>query len=117
MRFIVDECTGSTVAEFLKDESHIVISIYDECRGASDDFILQKCFKESYILITSDKDFGEMVFRRNLKHCGIVLIRCEPNNFFTRIEVLKKLLENFPHYLENNFVVVTNNKVRIINNP
>lgn len=114
MKFIVDECTGSSVADFLKHNNHEVISIFDEFRGTSDDFILEKCYKETYILITSDKDFGEMVFRQNLKHCGIILIRCEPNNFSTRIKVLSKLLENFKQNLENNFVVVTNNKVRII---
>jgi predicted nuclease of predicted toxin-antitoxin system len=88
---------------------------FDEFRGMSDDVILAKCYNKSYILVTSDKDFGEMVFRQNLKHRGIILIRCEPNNFSTRINILSKLLENFKQNLENNFVVVTNHKVRIIN--
>jgi predicted nuclease of predicted toxin-antitoxin system len=114
MRFIVDECTGSSVADFLKQKGHEVISVFDDLRGATDDFILQKCFSENYILITSDKDFGEMVFRLNQNHNGIILIRCSPNNFRTRIEVLAKLLDNYSQEIENNFVVVTNTKVRIV---
>lgn len=114
MKFIVDECTGSTVASFLVQNGFEVISIFDDFRGASDDFILAKCFYECYVLITSDKDFGEMVFRQNRKHHGIILIRCEPNIFKKRIEILKKLLENFTQDIENNFIVVTNTKVRII---
>jgi predicted nuclease of predicted toxin-antitoxin system len=114
MRFIVDECTGSNVAQFLKDNNHEVISVFDDLRGATDDFILEKCFSENYILITSDKDFGEMVFRMNQNHKGIILIRCAPNNFQTRIVVLSKLLENYSQKIENNFVVVTNTKVRIV---
>ena len=55
-----------------------------------------------------------MIFRQNRNHSGIILIRCEPNNFKTRIEVLIKLFENFSHEIENNFIVVTNTKVRII---
>ena len=55
-----------------------------------------------------------MVFRQNRKHNGIVLIRCEPNNFITRIEVLNKFLENFSEEIQNNFIVVTNTKVRIL---
>ena len=114
MRFIVDECTGSSVAEFLKQNKHEVISVFDDFRGATDDFILKKCFSENYILITSDKDFGEMVFRLNQNHNGIILIRCTPNNFQTRIKVLSKLLDNYSQKIDNNFIVVTNTKVRII---
>lgn len=114
MKFIVDECTGSSVAEFLKNNSFEVISIFNEFRGVSDDFILDKCINENYVLVTSDKDFGEMIFKQNKSHRGIILIRCEPNNFKTRIEVLNKLLDNFNQEIENNFIVVTNTKVRII---
>jgi len=114
MRFIVDECTGTNVAEFLKQNNHEVISVFDDFRGATDDFLLEKCFSENYILITSDKDFGEMVFRLNQHHKGIILIRCTPNNFQTRIEVLSKLLDNYNQKIDNNFIVVTNTKVRII---
>ena len=52
MRFIVDECTGTNVAEFLKQNNHEVISVFDDFRGATDDFLLEKCFSENYILIT-----------------------------------------------------------------
>lgn len=114
MRFIVDECTGTNVAEFLKQNNHEVISVFNDFRGATDDFLLEKCFSENYILITSDKDFGEMVFRLNQHHKGIIPIRCTPNNYQTRIEVLSKLLDNYSQKIDNNFIVVTNTKVRII---
>ena len=58
MKFIVDECTGSNVANFLNEKKFEVISIFDEYRVATDDFILEKCYAESYVLITSNKDFG-----------------------------------------------------------
>ena len=114
MRFLVDDCTGSTVAEYLKQKGYEVISVFDDFRGATDDFLLEKCYSENYILITSDKDFGEMVFRLNQNHKGVILIRCSPNNFQARIEVLSKLLQNYLHQIDNNFVVVTNTKVRVI---
>ena len=114
MRFLVDECTGTSVSDWLKSESHDVFSVFEEWRGASDDDILEKCKNENYILITSDKDFGEMVFRNQKVHSGVILIRCVPNIFSKRIEVLQKLLQNYSESLQNNFVVVTNEKVRII---
>ena len=114
MRFLVDECTGTSVADWLKNENHDVFSVFEQWRGASDDAILEKCHQENYILVTSDKDFGEMVFRNQKVHNGIILVRCSLNNFVKRIEVLSKLLKNYSDKLENNFVVVSNDSVRIV---
>ena len=63
MRFLVDECTGSTVARWLRDQGYEVFSVYDEARGISDDEVLQKALNENWILITNDKDFGDKIFR------------------------------------------------------
>jgi predicted nuclease of predicted toxin-antitoxin system len=114
MHFLVDECVGTSVAEYLKSIDHTVFSVFDEWRGASDNELLLKSVSENYILITSDKDFGEMIFKSQKKHKGIILIRCLPNNFKQKIVVLTKLLANYTDKLENNFVVVTNENVRII---
>jgi predicted nuclease of predicted toxin-antitoxin system len=47
MRFIIDECTGSRVANWLKEEGHQVFSVYDQARGISDDAIINKAFDEN----------------------------------------------------------------------
>jgi len=114
MRFLVDECVGTTVSSHLKSENHIVFCVFDEFRGGSDEQLLQKCFDENYILITSDKDFGEMIYKNKKVHKGIILIRCTPNNFKQKIIVLTKLILNYSDKLENNFIVVSNENVRII---
>lgn len=41
MKFIVDECTGPTVAAWLRVQGHDVVSIYGDARGAEDDAVLQ----------------------------------------------------------------------------
>ncbi len=63
MRFLVDECTGPAVARWLRDQSHEVFSVYENARGMSDDEVLAEANSGRWILITNDKDFGEMVFR------------------------------------------------------
>ena len=114
MRFLVDECVGTSVAEYLKSNKHTAFSVFEEFRGASDDELLQKCYSENYILITSDKDFGELIFKNQKKHKGIILLRCNPNTFKQKITILSKLLLNYSEKLENNFVVVSNENVRVI---
>ena len=54
MRFLVDECTGPAVAEWLREQNHEVFSIYDKARGLDDDTIIRKAYMENWILITND---------------------------------------------------------------
>ena len=55
MRFMVDECTGPAVAEWLRNHDHKIFSVFEEARGTGDDDIIQKAFEEDWILITNDK--------------------------------------------------------------
>lgn len=72
MRFFVDENAGVAVARWLRSQEHEVFSVYEEARGIDDDAIIQKTFDENWILITSDKDFGEKVYREQRSHHGII---------------------------------------------
>jgi len=112
MRFLVDECTGSKVAEWLRDANYEVFSVFDQARGMTDDEILTKALTENCILITNDKDFGEMVFRERRKHHGVVFMRLDDERATNKIEVLRRLLEGYAEKLTEEFVVVTETKVR-----
>jgi len=65
------------------------------------------------ILITNDKDFGEMVFRERRPHKGIILLRLEDERISNKIAVLGQLFEQHADELGGNFVVVTETTVRI----
>ena len=112
MKFLVDECTGPSVAAWLRDEGHEVFSVYEDARGVEDDIILQKAFDENWVLITNDKDFGDKVFRNGRLHKGVVLLRLEDERATSKIMVLSHLLEKYIDRLPNAFVVVTQKQVR-----
>jgi predicted nuclease of predicted toxin-antitoxin system len=112
MRFLVDECVGSVVAEWLKNRGHEVFSVYDERRGMDDDDIIAKAFDENWILLTSDKDFGEKVYRRRRPHRGVVFLRLDDERSQNKIRVLNLLLDQYATRLPDEFVVVTERKVR-----
>lgn len=113
MRFLVDECTGPGVARWLRSQSHDVVSIYDEARGLGDDAVLNKAVSEQRILITNDKDFGEMVFRERRTHCGVILLRLPDERPTSKIESLRALLARYAEHLENAFIVVTETQIRV----
>ncbi len=112
MRFLVDECAGPKVAKWLLDDGHAVFSIFDSARGTSDDEILNKAFNENWILITTDKDFGEMVFRERRQHRGVVFLRLVDERAVNKIVVLQELLKNHAERLPERFVTVTESRVR-----
>lgn len=114
VRFIVDECTGTSLAAWLERQGHDVFSVFDTARGASDSWVLEKAFLEKRILVTNDKGFGERVFRSRSSHHGVVLLRLADETPGTKRRVFEKLLHSFSNRLERAFVVATENKARIV---
>lgn len=113
MRFIVDESTGVAVAKQLRDFGHDVVSVAEEMPQADDEDILERAAGEARIVLTNDKDFGELAFRSGHAHCGIVLFRLRDESTEHRVEMLHILLDKYPAHLENHFVVVTENGIRV----
>jgi predicted nuclease of predicted toxin-antitoxin system len=112
MRFLVDESTGPAVARWLREQHYEVFSVYEEARGSSDDEIIRKAFLENWILVSNDKDFGEKVYREKHPHRRVILLRLDDERASMKIHILRRLLENHAHRLANNFVVVTEDRVR-----
>ncbi|MEM9272706.1 MAG: DUF5615 family PIN-like protein [Cyanobacteria bacterium P01_F01_bin.143] len=112
MRFLVDECTGTKVARWLKEQGYEVFSVYEQARGINDELIITKAFDENWILITNDKDFGEKVYREKFPHRGIILMRLQDERSINKINVLQRLFLMYLQQLPDSFVVVTENQVR-----
>jgi len=78
----------------------------------ADDEVIQKAYSENWILITNDKDFGEKVYREQHPHRGVILMRLADERANNKIEVLRRLLEQFADNITGRFVVVTETRVR-----
>ena len=112
MRFLVDECAGPTIAHWLADQGHTVLSVYDDARGMDDDEIVRKAFDERWILITNDKDFGEKIYRERRPHRGIILMRLDDEGAASKIRTLQQLLASHSDRLADCFVVVSETRLR-----
>ena len=112
MRFLVDECTGPAVARWLRGSGHDVFSVFDDARGAPDEYVIRTAYDENRILISNDKDFGEKVYRESWPHHGVVLLRLNDERAQTKIAALDRLLAQFADRLLDHFVVVTETAVR-----
>jgi len=114
MRFLVDECVDYGVVAWLRNHGHDVVSIVEGFSGITDDEVLHKAFSENRILVTMDKDFGDLVFRGNQNHNGIILLRALSSDSNHIVALLNNVLVQHSLELDNNFIVATQQSIRII---
>src|SRR6266436_5368003 len=112
MRFLVDECIGVLLARWLRAQGHDVTSVFESMRGRDDTPILDVALTQDRILITADKDFGDLVYHEGLEHRGVILLRLEDESPDNQIARMGKLLARHADRLSGQFVVVTESRVR-----
>lgn len=79
MRFLVDECVAGVIVDALKGDGHDVVWVKTLMRSASDEQIFARAAEEQRVVVTSDKDFGELIYRsRRPLPAGVVLLRLPP---------------------------------------
>jgi predicted nuclease of predicted toxin-antitoxin system len=79
MRFVADENFPRPALDALRKAGFEVAWISEGQSGATDEEVLARSATEGRTLLTFDKDFGELAFRRRLPaECGIVLFRLVP---------------------------------------
>jgi len=113
MDLIVDESTGSAVASWLRSEGYDALSIRDVLPPLPDEQTLALAVRMDRIVITNDKDFGELVFRDGRPHRGIILLGLPNTLRATKLAVLQRLLADPPDDLSTCFIVVTEHAARV----
>ncbi len=113
MKFLADECCDAVTIEEIRDDGWDVLYVSETDSGVSDDNILKRANEEQRIIITEDKDFGELTYRLNKPSHGIILLRFNPIERHLKWPLLKKLINSRHIELKDKFVVVNPQKVRI----
>src|SRR5262245_25628209 len=76
MRFLANENFPRAAVLALEEADHDVVWVRSSAPGASDPFVLDWAARERRILLTFDKDFGELARAIHLPpECGVVLLR------------------------------------------
>lgn len=112
MKFLADECCDTSLVEALRQDKIDVIYVMEFMRGASDTEILAHANKTGRIVITEDKDFGELVYRFRLPVRGIILLRFGIDETVLKTFQLRSLITRMSDRLVDNFVVLEADKTR-----
>ena len=112
MKFLADECCDALVVAGLRADGHDVFFVAESARGADDETVLHQAAADGRIVLTEDKDFGELVVRLGLPAHGIVLLRLNPADSAAKLARLRELLLRDASRLPHAFVVVDETKAR-----
>ncbi len=72
MRLLLDTCVWGGACKELQAEGHEVIWAGEWPEDPGDDEILEHAYREDRVLVTLDKDFGELAIVRGMPHAGII---------------------------------------------
>jgi predicted nuclease of predicted toxin-antitoxin system len=70
-----DESVDRQIVAHLRQDGHDVTYVAEMEPGISDETVLHRANEQEALLLTADKDFGELTYRQKLIHHGVVLIR------------------------------------------
>lgn len=79
----------------------------------SDDEILRSAVRESRLIITMDKDFGELVYRRGLEHTGVLLLRLDDTTGAEKAIVVSDFFAQYASAITGGFAVFQAGHLRI----
>lgn len=113
MKLVADESVDFSIIRNLRGKGFEVISILEKYSGYSDDEVLKIAVKNNSLLITEDKDFGELTYRLKRNHCGILLIRLNDIERQERIIIAVETIITYFEKLENSFAVLNKQGLRI----
>jgi predicted nuclease of predicted toxin-antitoxin system len=119
MKFLFDQSADFRLIAHLRQLGHDVSTASrDYPPGLADEDVLAIARREQRILLVADRDFGELIFHRGLRHAGVLFFRLPGAPLQTKIEHLNAVLEKHADALaRGEFLVVTAGQIRIAGRP
>jgi predicted nuclease of predicted toxin-antitoxin system len=112
LKFLADEGFSFEITSLLREMGCDVKWIGDSTPGISDRDVYKIAQEDNRVILTDDKDFGELAVRFNLKTIGVVLLRINPKEKELRNKRVFELLERFSEKLKMHLVVIDSEKFR-----
>lgn len=113
MKILADESVDRPIVERLRQNGYQVWYVAEMEPGIADDIVLDLANREGTILLTADKDFGELVFRQGRVTRGVILIRLAGISPIYKAEIVVSVLTTHSDEMKQAFTVVTAGAVRI----
>lgn len=113
MNLLADESVDFSLVENLRKANVPINAIVEDSPSIPDRVVLKTAVEQNALLITEDKDFGELVLRFKLPHKGILLLRIFELPQEEKVNLVIETLKNHFDEMSGNFSVLSDNKLRV----
>jgi predicted nuclease of predicted toxin-antitoxin system len=113
MNFLANENFPLLSVRLLREAGHRVVSIIQEAPGSKDEDILKRAYTERLIILTFDRDYGELIYRRkDLTPAGVVYFRFGLATPSEPAEILISIMDRADLSVIDKFTIVERGRVR-----
>lgn len=113
LKFVLDVGVGNKTLQILRNNGYDVVSILEIEPSMDDSEILLIAENEGRMVVTMDKDFGELVYKSGQKHNGVLILRLEDATGDEKAAIMEKILLSFAVQIEGKFCVFQNGRLRV----
>ena len=116
MNLVADESVDGQIVSRLRAAGYSVWYIAEESPSIPDEEVLQIAADRSALLLTADKDFGELVYRLKQVNSGVILIRLTGLSQEAKAAMVHSALRLYGREMMNAFTVMGRRTIRIRRN-
>jgi predicted nuclease of predicted toxin-antitoxin system len=113
MKFLADESCDCAIVRALRVAGYDVKEVRVASIGAPDEKVINMALQESRVLLTEDKDFGQLVFASAVKSPGVILLRYPADTRRKLARVIVEFVEKNTEKIEGRFTVIQPGRIRI----
>ncbi len=113
MNLLADESIDRPIVVRLRQDGHAVLYVSEMDPGIADEIVLSRANAQDALLVTSDKDFGELVFRQGRIHAGVILVRLFGLSNEKKAEIVASAIRDRVDELSNAFTVISPGGIRV----
>ncbi|MCS6304734.1 MAG: DUF5615 family PIN-like protein [Nitrospira sp.] len=113
MNLVADESIDAAITVRLRQEGHRVWAVAEMAPGLTDEAVLALARDQGALLVTADKDFGELIFRQGRATHGVMLIRLNGLSADAKSEIVNTALKEHEPHLAKAFAVLTPDHLRV----
>ena len=113
MRFLADESCDFSVVRALRAVGHDVLAVAELASGTDDATVMDMALRDNRVLLTEDKDFGQLVYAQAQPSSGVIFIRYPAEARKTLTKAVVTFVSQHEVELTGSFVVMSPGRIRI----
>jgi predicted nuclease of predicted toxin-antitoxin system len=106
VRWLADECVDAGLVGRLRGAGHDALYTAEIASGATDPQVIRRAHEDGRVLLTEDKDFGDLVFRLGMAVPGLVLLRVSPEKHLLKWRRLEAAIAQFGDRLIGRYILI-----------